>query len=78
VADGGAGVDPRSLTAKIDGKPAEITFARGQAHVSLLRVGPGLHALVFSAADYQELKNFENVLKILPNTRVLPASFRVG
>jgi subtilisin family serine protease len=78
VADGGAGVDPRSLTARIDGKPAELTFTRGRAHVNLQRVTPGRHGLVFSAADYQELKNFENVLKILPNTRVLRASFRVG
>jgi hypothetical protein len=78
VTDGGAGVDPRSLTARIDGKPAEVTFTGSRALVSLLRVGPGRHSLVFSAADYQELKNFENVLKILPNTRVLRTAFRVG
>ncbi len=82
LADGGSGVDPRSLTALIDGKPAQVTFkpgrAVGHAVVSLLSVGPGRHALVFTAADYQELKNFENVLKILPNTRVLRTQFRVG
>jgi len=78
VSDGGAGVDPRSLTAKIDGRPAAVSFAAGRALVDLQRVGPGRHALVFSAADYQELKNFENVLRILPNTRVLRTTFSVG
>jgi len=78
VTDGGAGVDPRSLAAKVDGKPAAVTLGRSRASVDLQRVGPGRHALVFSAADYQELKNFENVLRILPNTRVLRAAFRVS
>ena len=77
VDDRGAGVDPRSLSAKIDDKPAAVTFAGGRARVDLQRVGPGRHALLFSAADYQELKNFENVLRILPNTRILRTSFRV-
>ena len=82
LTDGGSGVDPRSLTAMIDGKPAVVTYEAGRAvdHalVSLRLVGPGRHALVFTAADYEELKNFENVLKILPNTRTLRTSFRVG
>jgi subtilisin family serine protease len=78
VTDGGSGVDPDSLTARIDGNPQAVTFARGRALVTLRRVSPGRHSLVFSAADYQELKNFENVLQILPNTRVLRVSFRVG
>jgi hypothetical protein len=34
--------------------------------------------LAFSAADYQELKNMENVPRILPNTRTFRAVFRVG
>jgi hypothetical protein len=38
---------------------------------------PGRHRLVFSVADYQELKNMENVPQILPNTRVFSAAFRV-
>jgi subtilisin family serine protease len=78
VADNGSGVDPDSLTATIDGKPADVTFSRGRAAVSLRRAGPGRHALVFTAADYQELKNMENVPQILPNTRTLRAVFRVG
>jgi subtilisin family serine protease len=78
VADGESGVDPASLTARVDGKPATVEFSRGRAVVSLLRVTPGRHALVFSAADYQELKNMENVPQILPNTRTFRAVFRVG
>jgi subtilisin family serine protease len=78
VADSGSGVDPDSLTAKIDGRPADVTFARGRAVVSLRRAGPGRHALVFTAADHQELKNMENVPRILPNTRTFRAIVRVG
>jgi subtilisin family serine protease len=78
VSDAGSGVDPRSLTATVDGKQAEVTFSRGRALVSLRGVGPGRHALVFRAADYEELKNMENVPQILPNTRILRAPIRVG
>jgi subtilisin family serine protease len=77
VADGGSGVDPKSLTANIDGKTANVTFSRGRAVVSLRRIAPGRHTLVFTAADYQELKNMENVPQILPNTRTFRAAFRV-
>jgi hypothetical protein len=78
VADGGAGVDPKSLTAKIDGRPVPVSFRGGRAIVSLGSTSPGKHALVFTAADYQELKNMENVLRILPNTRTVRAAVRVG
>lgn len=78
VADGGAGVDPKSLIAKIDGRPVPVSFSGGRAIVSLGSTGPGRHALVFTAADYQELKNMENVLRILPNTRTFRAAVRVG
>jgi hypothetical protein len=78
VADSGSGVDPDSLTASIDGKPADVTFTRGRALVSVRRAVPGRHVLVFTAADYQELKNMENVPRILPNTRTLRAVFRVA
>jgi subtilisin family serine protease len=78
VADGGAGVDPKSLTARIDGRPVPVAFSRGRAVLSLGTVAPGRHVLVFTAADYQELKNMENVLRILPNTRTLRAVIRVA
>jgi hypothetical protein len=54
-----------------------VTFAKSRASVPLTFVGAGRHTLVFSAADYQELKNMENVPRILPNTRVFRAAFTV-
>jgi hypothetical protein len=78
VVDGGAGVDPNSLTARIDGRRVDVTFAGTRAVVSLRGVAAGRHALVFTAADYQELKNMENVPRILPNTRTFRAVFRIA
>jgi hypothetical protein len=77
VADAGAGVDPRSLTATIDGKSVDVSFTRGRATIRLGVLAPGRHRLVFSASDYQELKNMENVPRILPNTTTFTAAFRV-
>ena len=45
--------------------------------VGLGTTAPGRHTLVFTAADYQELKNMENVPRILPNTTTFSAAFRV-
>src|SRR5438552_3822609 len=53
VRDGGAGVDPESLRATIDGHVHPVSFANGVARVSLAGVGRGSHALVFRASDYQ-------------------------
>lgn len=72
VRDAGAGVDPASLHATIDGRTRRITFARGIAAVGVAGVAPGQHTLVFRAADYQETKNNETVLTgALPNTRTI-------
>jgi hypothetical protein len=77
VADGGAGVDPLSLEAKVDGKSVDVAYSRGRAEIDLTRIGRGTHRLSFQASDYQELKNMENVPRILPNTQSLAAAFRV-
>jgi subtilisin family serine protease len=77
VADAGAGVDPRSLTATIDGRAVDVAFSRGRATIRLGTVAPGRHRLSFSASDFQELKNMENVPRILPNTTTFSAAFRV-
>jgi hypothetical protein len=77
VTDAGAGVDPRSLVASIDGKAVDLRYARGRIAIGLVGAKPGRHRLVLRAADYQELKNMENVPQILPNTRSLRTSFRV-
>jgi subtilisin family serine protease len=77
VRDAGSGVDPRSLQATVDGRAVAVAYARGRARVALGATAPGAHRLVFRASDYQELKNDENVPRILPNTRELRATFRV-
>ncbi len=77
VTDAGSGVDPLSLRATVDGGPVQVTFSGGRARIALVGVGRGRHKLVFTAADYQELKNMENVPQILPNTRVVRTSFTV-
>jgi subtilisin family serine protease len=77
VADAGAGVDPQSLVASIDGKAVNATYAADRATIRLAGIAPGRHRLVFQASDYQELKNMENVPRILPNTKRLSATFTV-
>jgi subtilisin family serine protease len=75
VSDGGSGVDPVSLVAEVDGDPSAVFFANGRARVSLSGLSPGRHTLTFTASDYQETKNMENVPRILPNTRTVRVSF---
>jgi subtilisin family serine protease len=77
VTDAGSGVDPRSLVASVDGKTAGPQYSRGRVVIGLVGVQRGRHRLVLRVADYQELKNNENVPRILPNTRSLRVSFRV-
>ena len=77
MADGDSGVDPKSLKASIDGKSVGVAFARGRVQISVPGEARGRHRLVLRASDYQEAKNMEDVLKILPNTRVYRATFRV-
>jgi hypothetical protein len=77
VTDTGSGVDPQSLVATVDGESAAVTFAGGRATVALAGVARGRHRIVLQAADYQELKNMENVPQILPNTRSFTARFMV-
>jgi hypothetical protein len=77
VSDGGAGVDPLSLQARIDGDRAPVSYAGGRARISLFGLSRGRHSLSFSAADYQETKNMENVPRVLPNTRTFGTTFAV-
>ena len=67
VSDKGAGVDPASLAAKVDGTVRSFTFTRGV--LTIRNVAAGKHSVTLTAADYQETKNMENVGPILPNTR---------
>jgi hypothetical protein len=77
VADRGSGVDPASLVARVDGSERSLSYVSGVARISLTGVARGRHTLVFSAADYQEAKNNENVRGILPNTRSVKRAFTV-
>ncbi|MBA3844563.1 MAG: S8 family serine peptidase [Actinobacteria bacterium] len=66
--DASSGVDPSSVVAVVDGKPAKPTYAPGSFRI---RLAKGTHQLVFQVSDYQEDKNMEDVARILPNTAVL-------
>jgi subtilisin family serine protease len=77
VTDRGAGVDPRALVVAVDGvsRPARYSRASGLAIIDIAGLRSGRHTLVVEAADYQETKNNENVLRILPNTRRFRGTF---
>jgi subtilisin family serine protease len=77
VSDRDAGVDPRSLTATVDGGSRGVSYGAGVATVDVNGLARGRHTLVFQASDYQETKNNENVLRVLPNTRRVRASFTI-
>jgi subtilisin family serine protease len=72
--DAGAGVDPASVTATVDGKPAPARWSKGLVRVTAAR---GRHTLVLSVGDYQETKNTEDVGRILPNTATLRTTLTV-
>jgi hypothetical protein len=78
VADTGSGVDPASIEVTVDGRDVRAgSFENGRIRVELPALSPGVHRATLTVADYQETKNNENVLRILPNTRNLSASFTV-
>jgi subtilisin family serine protease len=75
--DPGAGVDPRLVSASIDGRLAEARYSRGFVRVSTSGLQPGTHRLRIRVSDHQETKNTENVARILPNTRTLTATITI-
>ena len=78
VRDAGAGVDPGSLEATVDGRSARATLRGGIVTVSTAGLAVGEHRLRVELADYQETRNMENVGRILPNTRVVSARVTVA
>jgi subtilisin family serine protease len=72
--DSGAGVDPTSIIALVDGRKALATFHDGRIKIAAT---PGLHRLQLSVSDHQEAKNMEDVPRILPNTATLTVAVRV-
>jgi hypothetical protein len=75
ITDRGSGVDPSSVRVTVDGKPHQVSYARGVARVPGL--DSGRHSVTIRAADYQETKNMEDIGPILPNTRTLTAPVTV-
>jgi subtilisin family serine protease len=72
VTDKGSGVDPASISVKVDGTVRSFTLVR--SILTIRNVAPGRHAVTLAASDYQEAKNMENVGPILPNTRTFSKS----
>jgi hypothetical protein len=77
VSDGGSGVDPTALVAVVDGRERAASYANGLVRVSVADLRRGRHTFSFTAADFQEVKNNENVAGILPNTRKLTGTFLI-
>jgi hypothetical protein len=77
VSDAGSGVDPSSLTARIDGNKAPFVYASGRVTMALGGLAPGKHTLDLAVSDFQETKNMESFGGILPNTRAFRATFTV-
>jgi hypothetical protein len=75
VSDRGSGLDPASLQVQVDGRAERVTYAAGVARVPIQALSAGRHALSFTASDYQETKNTEDIAGILPNTRTLRTTF---
>ncbi|MDX6481088.1 MAG: minor extracellular serine protease Vpr [Gaiellaceae bacterium] len=77
--DAGAGVDPGSIVVKYHGVEVPALYKHGKLFVSTVAVARGRFRLIVSAADYQELKNMEDVVgPALPNTRVFSALVTVS
>jgi subtilisin family serine protease len=77
--DAGAGVNPLSLRAVVDGRPRAARYdpRRRVVSVGVRGLTRGRHRIVITLSDYQESKNTENVARILPNTARLRAAFRL-
>jgi subtilisin family serine protease len=74
VRDAGAGVDPNSISVSLGGRDVfNVSYAHGVLSIPTSGAPAGRVALTVHAADYQELKNMEDVGPVLPNTRVLHA-----
>ena len=81
LADRGSGVDPSTISVRIDGRSVVPTWD-GRAGRLLVPVGAGLssgrHRLAVQVSDYQEEKNSESVPGLFPNTRFFTARFTVA
>jgi hypothetical protein len=74
LTDAGAGVDPAGVFVTVDGRFVNAPVRNGVVSVP---ASAGTHRVVVRAADYQETKNMEDVVKILPNTATKSVTVRV-
>ena len=77
VADGGSGIDPRSVIVAIDGQRVVFKLSSTRLQVPLEGISRGKHLLQVSVADFQETKNSESVVGVLPNTTRLRKTITV-
>jgi subtilisin family serine protease len=77
--DDGAGIDPGQIRLFVDGRqrPARYDSRRRLIVSTSSKLARGRHRLRLVVSDYQELKNMENVRRILPNTAQLRTAFFV-
>jgi subtilisin family serine protease len=77
--DDGAGIDPGQILLFVDGRQRSARYdSRRRLIVSTSsKLARGRHRLRLVVSDYQELKNMENVRRILPNTTQLRTAFFV-
>jgi subtilisin family serine protease len=77
VADSGSGIDPRSVVVAIDNQRVVFKLSSARIRVPLEGISRGTHRLHVSIADFQETKNSESVVGVLPNTTSLRKTFTV-
>jgi hypothetical protein len=73
--DSGAGVDPTTAKATLDGKSVPVLYGAGRLTI---HATPGTHKLFVQIADYQESKNMEDVAAVTPNTAAVTATVHVA
>ncbi|MDX6519309.1 MAG: hypothetical protein QOF50_2155, partial [Gaiellaceae bacterium] len=73
----GSGLELNSVRIQVDGAGQRTRYVAGTHTFFASGFSRGTHTLQVTAADYQELKNNENVSRILANTRVFRARFTI-
>ena len=77
--DRGAGIDPASVRATIDGRDVAFRYDRRAQRITVASRGlrPGRHILRLRVADFQEGKNLAAASGYLPNTARHTVTFRI-
>jgi subtilisin family serine protease len=77
--DDGAGIDPSQILLFVDGQRRSARYDSRRRLIATTgrKLARGRHVLRLVVSDYQEMKNMENVRRILPNTARLRTAFAV-